>query len=78
MDTDGKLVRDRIPKIIEAAGGQATTRLLDQTERLPALLPKLQEESDGLRDVATVAGQREDLAAVLEVLKGPAWRRRAR
>ena len=46
MDTDGKLVRDRIPEIIEAAGGQATTRLLDPAERLTALLAKLQEESD--------------------------------
>ena len=33
MDAEGKLVRDRIPEIIEAAGGQATTRVLVQAER---------------------------------------------
>ena len=69
MDTDGKLVRDRIPEIIEAAGGQATARLLDQAERLPALLAKLQEESDELRAAASPAEQSEELADVLEVLK---------
>ena len=69
-DTDGKLVRDRIPEIIEAAGGQATARLLDQAERLPALLAKLQEESDELRAAASPAGQSEELADVLEVLPG--------
>mgnify|MGYP003949591499 FL=1 len=70
MDTDGKLVRNRIPEIIGAAGGQATTRRLDQAERLPALLAKLQEESDELRTAAFPAEQREELADVLEVLKG--------
>ena len=70
MDTDGKLVRDRIPEIIEAAGGQATARLLDQAERLPALLAKLQEESDELRAAASPAVQSEELADVLEVLPG--------
>ena len=68
MDTDGKLVRDRIPEIIEASGGQATTRLLDQAERLPALLAKLQEESVELRTATSPAEQREVLADVLEVL----------
>ena len=70
MDTDGKLVRDRIPEIIEAAGGQAATRLLDQAERLPALLAKLQEESNELRTAASPAEQREELADALEVLRG--------
>ena len=41
-----------------------------QAERLPALLLKLQEESDELRDAATVAEQAEELADVIEVLKG--------
>ena len=70
MDTDGKLVRDRIPEIIEASGRQPTTRVLSQAERLPALLLKLQEESDELRDATTVADQAEEIADVLEVLKG--------
>ena len=70
MDAEGKLVRDRIPEIIEAAGGQPSTRVLDQAERLPALLMKLQEESDELRTAASPSEQREELADVLEVLKG--------
>ena len=69
MDAEGKLVRDRIPEIIEAAGGQPSTRVLDQAERLPALLMKLQEESDELRAAASPAAQSEELADVLEVLK---------
>ena len=40
MDAEGKLVRDRIPEIIEAAGGQPSTRVLDKAERLPAMLAK--------------------------------------
>lgn len=70
MDTDGKLVRDRIPEIIEASGRQPTTRVLRHAERQPALLLKLQEWSDKLCDAATVAGQPEELADLLDVLKG--------
>ena len=69
MDAPGKLVRDRIPEIIESAGGQPTTRMLEPAERLPALLLKLQEESDELRAAASPAEQGEELADVLEVLK---------
>ena len=68
MDAPGKLVRDRIPEIIESAGGQPTTRMLEPAERLPALLLKLQEESDELRAAASRAQQGEELADVLEVL----------
>jgi predicted house-cleaning noncanonical NTP pyrophosphatase (MazG superfamily) len=52
MDADGKLIRDRIPEIIEDAGGQPSSRVLDEVERLSALLAKLQEESDELRAAA--------------------------
>ncbi len=69
MDAEGKLVRDRIPEIIEAAGGHPSTRVLDKAERLPAMLAKLQEESDELRAAASTAEQGEELADVLEVLK---------
>lgn len=69
MDAEGKLVRDRIPEIIEAAGGQPSTRVLDKAERRSAMLAKLQEESDELRAAASTAEQREELADVLEVLK---------
>ena len=69
MDAKGKLVRDRIPEIIEAAGGHPSTRVLDNAERLPAMLAKLQEESDELRASTSPAEQSEELADVLEVLK---------
>ena len=69
MDAEGKLVRDRIPEIIEAAGGQPSTRVLDKAERLPALLAKLQEESDELRAAPSPGEQSEELADVFEVIK---------
>lgn len=68
MDANGKLERDRIPEIIESAGGQPTTRMLEPAERLPALLMKLQEESDELRAATSPVEQGEELADVLEVL----------
>jgi len=45
----GKLVRDRIPEIIEAAGKTATVRVLDEAELIPALISKLAEEAEELR-----------------------------
>lgn len=69
MDAEGKLVRDRIPEIIKGSGGQPVTRVLGQAERFPALLLKLQEESDELRTAGSPSEQGEELADVLEVLK---------
>lgn len=69
MDPEGKLVRDRIPEIVEAAGSQALTSRLTHAQRLPALLLKLQEESDVLRSATSEVEQGEELADVLEVLK---------
>jgi predicted house-cleaning noncanonical NTP pyrophosphatase (MazG superfamily) len=68
VDRNGKLVRDRIPDIVEAAGGTVTTRHLEPAGRLPALLDKLQEESDELRAADTTVHRTEELADVLEVL----------
>ncbi|AWG99961.1 phosphoribosyl-ATP pyrophosphohydrolase [Rhodococcus ruber Chol-4] len=45
----GKLVRDRIPEIIEADGRVAHTRILDRDEYRCALLDKLVEEAHELR-----------------------------
>lgn len=69
MDTNGKLVRDRIPEIIEESGRIARTRQLEPAERLPALLAKLQEETAELRSAGTVPQRIEEIADVLEVLK---------
>ena len=63
----GKLVRDRIPQIIEASGGSAEVRVLDDEEYDAALLDKLVEEVEELR--AAAPGDRlEEAADVYEVL----------
>jgi predicted house-cleaning noncanonical NTP pyrophosphatase (MazG superfamily) len=43
--TDNKLVRDRIPEIIESDGHNAFTRILDGQDYRAALLAKLVEEA---------------------------------
>lgn len=63
----GKLVRDQIPEIIQAAGRTAYVRVLDDAEYDAALLDKLVEEVAELR--ATTAEHRlEEAADVYEVL----------
>jgi predicted house-cleaning noncanonical NTP pyrophosphatase (MazG superfamily) len=63
-----KLVRDGIPRIIEAGGGQPVTRVLDQAGYLAALRAKLMEEA-GESQVAPDGQLRSELADVLEVLQ---------
>jgi len=63
-----KLVRDGIPHIIEARGGQPVTRVLDQAGYQAALRAKLMEEAG--EALAAPDGQlRSELADVLEVLQ---------
>lgn len=45
----GKLVRDRIPETIAAAGGIPAVRVLDDDEFLDALTDKLFEEAEEFR-----------------------------
>jgi len=63
-----KLVRDGIPRIIEAEGGQPVTRVLDQAGYLAALRAKLMEEA-GEALAASHTSLRSELADVLEVLQ---------
>jgi predicted house-cleaning noncanonical NTP pyrophosphatase (MazG superfamily) len=63
-----KLVRDGIPRIIEADGAQPVTRVLDQTGYLAALRAKLVEEAEEAR-AASGRQLRSELADVLEVLR---------
>lgn len=59
-----KLVRDRIPEIIESTGKTCVTRTLDEAEYIAALDAKLQEElNEYLAD-----GSMEELADLLEVM----------
>lgn len=62
-----KLVRDRIPEIIEASGNRPVTRILRRDELLPALLSKLAEEA-AEANAANAEGLPAELADVLEVL----------
>jgi predicted house-cleaning noncanonical NTP pyrophosphatase (MazG superfamily) len=61
-----KLVRDRIPQMIEADGKFAKIRILDEAEVVPALVSKLNEEAQELR-VAEGEDQLEELADLHEV-----------
>lgn len=64
----GKLVRDRIPEVIEARGGTAVSRVLEDDEAYQqALLDKLDEEADELHDAPPEA-RLEEAADVYEVL----------
>jgi predicted house-cleaning noncanonical NTP pyrophosphatase (MazG superfamily) len=64
----GKLVRDRIPEVIEARGGRAAARVIeDHGAYVAALLDKLVEEAEELRDAPPEA-RLEEAADVHEVL----------
>lgn len=62
--THNKLVRDKIPQIIEQSGKRCVTRTLSPQEYIAALDAKLQEElNEYLAD-----GSMEELADLLEVM----------
>lgn len=65
MKTYNKLVRDRIPALIEADGNRCTVRTLDDSAYLAALEEKLSEELAEYR----ASGELEELADLLEVLR---------
>lgn len=60
----GKLVRDKIPQIIKAAGKNPITRILDHSEYLVELDKKLSEEIAEYQADKSI----EEMADVLEVL----------
>jgi predicted house-cleaning noncanonical NTP pyrophosphatase (MazG superfamily) len=66
--TYNKLVRDRIPEIISAAGHHPVTRVLDQANYEATLLEKLREEA---QEASQAPGGQlaAELADVLEVLQ---------
>jgi predicted house-cleaning noncanonical NTP pyrophosphatase (MazG superfamily) len=59
-----KLVRDKIPEVIEAAGAQLKTRILNDEEHLKALIEKLAEEYEEFKEAVNV----EELADLQEVI----------
>ena len=54
-----KLVRDRIPEIIESSGCRAVTRTLDDGSYRAALLAKLVEEAEETDGATADAGRRK-------------------
>lgn len=66
-----KLVRDRIPEIIEASGKTCVTRILPDEEYLAALDAKLQEELAEYQADKSM----EELADLLEVMMAVAQAR---
>lgn len=65
-----KLVRDRIPEIIEARGKACHTRILAADEFRQALRDKLVEEAEELRTAAgdTLVEELSDLYEILDAL----------
>ena len=66
-----KLVRDRIPEIIETNGETPVTRRVEGGEHADYLAAKLLEEAREFRDARTTDGEDADaeLAVVLEVME---------
>jgi predicted house-cleaning noncanonical NTP pyrophosphatase (MazG superfamily) len=63
-ETYNKLVRDRIPEIIESKGQTAVTRILDGDSFFEALKRKLSEEVKEYLETGSI----EELADILEVV----------
>lgn len=63
MKVYNKLIRDRIPEIIEASGKKANIEIMDDSDYLKALNSKLQEELDEYNEDQDV----NELADLIEV-----------
>ncbi len=65
--TYNKLVRDRIPEIIEGQGKKANYHILSEEEFIEALKDKLIEEAKELKEAKTTEEIFEELVDVLDV-----------
>lgn len=63
-----KLVRDKIPELIERDGKKAIIRVANKKEYILFLLEKLIEESSELKEAEDLEHQKEEIADVREVL----------
>jgi predicted house-cleaning noncanonical NTP pyrophosphatase (MazG superfamily) len=66
MKVYNKLVRDKIPKVIEADGKQCETSIVSKEELLPLLEEKLKEEVNEFLEDKNL----EELADIMEVIFG--------
>ena len=69
MKIHNKLVRDKIPEIIENNGEHCETQILNTEEYLKELNIKLQEELNEYLSAQTTTEQVEELADLEEVLR---------
>ncbi|MEW4219987.1 nucleoside triphosphate pyrophosphohydrolase [Rossellomorea marisflavi] len=68
MPKYNKLVRDKIPEIIEAKGKEVSTTILSNEEYIKELKTKCLEEVEEYMRATTNEEAKEELADVLEVL----------
>ena len=71
MPIYNKLVRDRIPEIIEMSGKTCTTRLLTEEEYIIEINKKMYEEIDEYDATETSDDAIEELADLLELIHAP-------
>ena len=63
-----KLVRDKIPEIIEANGEKPIIRILGDDEYWEYLLKKDQEELEEVREATSILERKKELADKLELI----------
>jgi predicted house-cleaning noncanonical NTP pyrophosphatase (MazG superfamily) len=68
MPTYNKLVRDRIPEVIEKTGKSFNTRVLSQEEYIKELKKKSYEELEEYMSAETNEEALEEIADLLEIL----------
>lgn len=68
MPTYNKLVRDRIPEVIEKTGKELSSRVLEEKEYKNELKKKLGEELTEYNEAKTDEEAMEELADILELL----------
>ncbi|MHC0038807.1 nucleoside triphosphate pyrophosphohydrolase [Pseudoneobacillus sp. C159] len=68
MPIYNKLVRDRIPEVIEATGKKFTTRILNNEEYITELKKKTYEELDEYMKTENSEDAIEELADLLELM----------
>ena len=62
-----KIVRDNIPRIIRASGGECRTRMITSKRELTKyLITKLREETNELEKATTNSGMMEELGDIME------------
>ncbi|MFP5111632.1 nucleoside triphosphate pyrophosphohydrolase [Bacillaceae bacterium C204] len=68
MPVHNKLVRDRIPEIIESTGKQYSTKVLNHEEYIKELKSKSREELDEYINAENDKDAIEELADILEII----------